>query len=302
MKKLVFAATVAAALTGLCDVSSANTVGYTTRLANAGFRIICPQFESTSGGTCINDIVGYTSTVAMDGGEDYLETAPQIQLVYGDTYISYYLVTDAQYELSDGSWTTGLGWVDESGWGVKVSPEYVEKTYCMYDGVVTPGTGIWFKDPTNPATITANGQVCMTDTSIDTVKGFRIRATPFPIDTCLNDENMIKFFKVGTAEALPSVSKNDDYENEAPQIQLVNGDGYITYYYVSDADYEISEGSWGTKAGWIDESGWGTLCSPDYVEKTYSAYDGVIKAMTGFWARGTKDEYNFTMKFIAPIK
>ena len=291
--------------------ASTSVVGYTTKDApKAAFRLAAISFEGAGDGSLnLNDlVVPGTKTVANNDDGAFLNEAPQVQVQKADGgYNTYYYINNAVY-ISGYDEGTGDPIVDtKAGWadmfGVLATVEYYEASLAEGPGTVTPGSAVWFKDPssTGNASLVSSGAVIDSDVSIECPAAFRLRANAFPTDLNLNDTNQVVF------AGLADVANEDDgaFLNTAPQIQVQKADGgYNTYYYINNAVYiaGYEEGSGDpiveTKAGWADM--FGVLATPEYYEATLAEGPGVATAAFGFWAKGVSK--SFTMTFKTPIK
>jgi hypothetical protein len=135
MKKLVTAACALVAGMALAQgVTSANTVGYTTKTIAADTFYLCGiQFEEVGNGTGaikLDDLVSMSGISA--GKYDTMESvAAQIQVRNGNVYVPYYYISDA-YD-SKGAEVTG--WANGVG--------------DLVEGDAIPvGAGFWVKSPT----------------------------------------------------------------------------------------------------------------------------------------------------------
>ncbi len=236
MKKIAIAALALAAATGiaLAEVTSANTVGYTTKTVNADTFYLCGiQFEEVGNGTgaiSLNDLVTMSGIEAV-GFDDMYTDAAQIQVRNGNSYDLYYYISDA-YD-AEGDEVTG--WADANG--------------DLAEDGINIGKGFWFKAPAasinGTASLTLKGQVsgAATGSVSFSANTFALAANPFPVATDL---------ATITATGIQP-STYDNMEKNAAQIQVRNAanTGYVAYYYISDA-YD-SGGDEVT--GWADANG-----------------------------------------------
>ncbi len=213
MKKLMFAAAVAAGLAAFGDgIESANTVGYSsTAVAANTWYMAGVQFTDTATGTSISlqDFVkgDFEAKVFWD---DEMPIAPQIQIYGGSGYTPYYYFSDA----ADGA-DEVTAWANVDGDAVDVT--------------LNPGQALWFKNPTAACNVTFAGQVLVAGTKAITCTagGWNMLANPYPTPLALNSEKI-------TWNVEPKVFWDDEMPI-APQIQVYNGSGYTPYYYFSDA-------------------------------------------------------------------
>ena len=255
MKKLMFTAAVAAA-GGLMAIESANTVGYTTQAwMNKGtYYMMGMQFETTTGGSVkLSEIdFGDMTGPAYDSGNEFLLTAPQIQLAFANTEG----VTD-YYFLSDGNATyTGPGWVDSLG--------------NHADPDVSTALGFWYRNTTSTApSFTTAGQVVPDSPFEKTFNAsWRMLVSPFPVDTKLSD---IDFGDINSTA--PAYDAGNQFMSTATAIQVpfANSEGFTDYYYLSDGNATYDG------PGWVDSLG-------NNVDITKV----VIPAGRGCWFKGNK--------------
>ena len=132
MKKLMFAAAVAAA--GLAfGIESANSVGYTTKTVAADtFYLIGVQFEKIGQ----DGVAGLNDVLIMNGIEpvafdNMLTDAARIDVLVGNVYQQYFYISDAD----DGSETFDkLGWADGAG-------------NLIDSNVIDVGASFWINSP-----------------------------------------------------------------------------------------------------------------------------------------------------------
>ncbi len=255
MKKIAIAALALAAATGiaLAEVTSANTVGFTTKTVTADTFYLCGiQFEEVGNGTGaikLNDLVTMSGIEAC-GFDDMNTDAAQIQVLNasGSGYNRYYYISDAY----DANENEVEGWSDGNG--------------DLAENAINIGKGFWFKAPaaavSGTATLTLNGQVNGNESgSVSfTANTFALAANPFPVATDLNNVTVSGIV----------ASTFDNMNSDAAQIQVLNasGSGYNRYYYISDA-YDANENE---VEGWSDGNG-------DLAE------GGVIPVGAGFWLK-----------------
>ncbi len=252
MKKIAMAALALTAATGiaLAEVTSANTVGYTTKAVSADTFYLCGiQFEEVGGDGAINlnDLITMSG---IEAGEfDTMESAaPQIQVLNasGSGYNMFYYISDAL----DGN-DEVEGWADGNG--------------DLADGAINIGKGFWFKAPTasvkGTPSIQLKGQVSgdTTGSVSFTANTFALASNPYPVATDLTKATMTGV----TAGVF------DTMETNAPQIQALNAaaTGYNMFYYISDALDGNDE-----VEGWADGNG-------------DLAVGGAIPVGDGFWIK-----------------
>ena len=232
MKKLMFAAAVAAA--GLAfGIESANSVGYTTKTVAADtFYLIGVQFEKIGQ----DGVAGLNDVLIMNGIEpvafdNMLTDAARIDVLVGNVYQQYFYINDAD----DGTEVFNLtGWADGAGNLISTAD-------------LALGDGFWFHAPTVSAgaTLTVAGQVTESTEialNVPSGKAFAIRANPFPLAVNLKD--------VATS-GITAVAF-DNMLTDAARIDVLVGNVYQQYFYISDAD-DGSETF--DKLGWADGAG-----------------------------------------------
>ena len=269
MKKLMFAAAVAATAGIAGAIESANTVGYTTREINNKFVISAGQFDAIGGDTFSVASVGVDAPATVnawitwdeDADEFYdnvpgwAQKAPQIQIpnANGTGYTIAYYVADAR---NDEDKNAGAGWVDGGGY--------------LINATITSGIGMWTRgyrdgDTTvGNTTLTYAGEV--SDDASQTIAvsdKFQLRSVPYPKELVLNGKNVADWSVLTPATAWQTWDEDADefYDNVpgwtigAAQIQIPNADntGYTIAYYVADARNDEDENA---GAGWVDGGGY----------------------------------------------
>ena len=253
MKKLMFAAAVAAGLVAFGDgIESANTVGYTSKAVEAGkFYLIGTQFDKTGGESAgsidMNDLIKLSSTIAAGLYDDDFATAPKISVLNAaGGYANYFYISDGTDENDD-----ELGydcWCDKDGYELDDSAK------------LTLGKGFWFSSPSTSGTITAAGQVSeMASVMLEfPADKFTILCNPYPVAVALQSL---------TTSATPGLY-DDDFAT-APKISALNAaGGYNNYFYISDGTDEND-----------DELGINAWCDKD----GYELEDTQIEAGAAFW-------------------
>ena len=215
MKKLMFAAAVAAGLVAFGDgIESANTVGYSSIAVTANtWYMAGVQFTDTATGASIslNDFVkGDFEAKAF--WDDELAIAPIIQ-IYSATggYTPYFYFSDA----ADGD-DEVTAWANADGDTVDIT--------------LAPGQALWFKNPTAACNVTFAGQVLASGTKdISCTAGvWNMIANPYPTELALNSEGI-------TWNVEPKAFWDDELAI-APIIQVYSATGgYTPYFYFSDA-------------------------------------------------------------------
>ena len=233
MKKLMFTAAVAAA-GGLMAIESANTVGYTTQAwMNKGtYYMMGMQFETTTGGSVkLSEIdFGGMTGPLYDSNDEFLTTAPQIQLAFANSE-----GTTAYYLLADGNETyDGPGWTDK--FGNPANPD------------VSAALGFWYRNTTSTApSFTTAGQVVPDSPFEKTFNAsWRMLVNPFPVETKLSD---IGFD--GIAASAPRYDDADAFLNTATAVQVpfANSEGFTSYYFLADGNATYDGPGWTDKFG-----------------------------------------------------
>ena len=228
----------AAVAAGAMAVESANVVGVTTVNATQGkFYMIGAQFEDVGGGDmAIQDFVtGTFNGVNYDENDEFMTTAPQLQVWTPSGYIMGFYLNDAyDADLDDG--TVYKGWADIGG-------NYITDT-------VSAGMAAWFKDGNEACTLNVKGQVLGTDGTIQTTANkFFMVANPYPVATAINSANIDWNGIVGV-----NYDDNDEFMTTAPQLQVWTPSGYIMGFYLNDAyDADLDDGT--VYKGWADIGG-----------------------------------------------
>ena len=280
MKKIMFAAAVAAA--GLAfGVESANTVGYNTKALEAGkFSILGVQFEGTDASTDINKIISGVTGVDFDEQFVFRSTAPHIQVPNSKgTYDLYYYLSDGWYDNGTEEGATKPGWCDQNG---TIAGEVGSDA----DGALIPGVAVWVKDALNAVTIQQAGQVPTEDVTVTAPAVFALRAHACPVTFNLNDTSKVTF------SGLTGVDFDDQFafRSTAPHIQVPNSKGtYDLYYYLNDGWYDDGTEEGGTKPGWCDQNG--TIAG-----EVGSDADGNVPTGFGFWTKGVSNSFTITFK------
>ena len=262
MKKLMFAAAVAAA--GLAFGSeSANTVGYSTKDAEQGkFIILGAQFDNTDGARNVNGLISGVEGVAYDDDNLFWTTAAQIQIPNSTGgYNTYYYLADGWYD-DNGKDGYKEGWCDAAG--------------VLVDDELIPAIALWLRSTPGNAVTTVAGAV-PEDASVDVScpAVFALRANAFPMAITINSDTMTSANIVGVA-----YDDNNAFWTTAPQLQIPNSTGgYNTYYFLTDGWYD-DNGSDGYKSGWCDAAG--------------VLVDDVIPVAQGFWTKGTTGAFTLT--------
>ena len=269
MKKLMFAAAVAAGLVAFGDgIESANTVGYVSQaVANGKFAMIGVQFEGTDSNAMTVDALVKGDYTGVDYDENYafFGTAPQIQRWTGAGYTYYYYLNDGWYDNGTEDGDYKAGWADSYG---NIATDTLE-----------PGEAVWFKATTGDCTVQTSGQIYEGETEVICASGkFTMLANATPIELDLNDTDQV------TYSGLVGVDYDENYAffGTAPQIQMWTGAGYTYYYYLNDGWYDNGTEDGDYKAGWCDSYG--------------NIVTDKIPVGRGFWVKATNGQFTFCFK------
>ena len=313
MKKLMFAAALAASLIGYGEVTSANVVGYSTRsITGSTFFLYGVPWQAVDGKFDLNSIVkGLTTTAEIDWDEmlqtgdiePYIANAPHIQIQKADGgYDLFYYIKNAAYSYDEQTGKIGQaeGWCDLYGY-------LVGSDFCQVEtlGEVTPGASVWFKDlnvdalsKSVPQTV---GQVITEEYSITTPAEFRLRAPMLPTVFNIGDSKLVTYTDLNASSVIDwdemlQTGDIEPYIKNAPHIQIQNEDGgYSLFYYVSNAavSYDENTGKVGTEPGWCNLYGYklgSEFCEPG---------TGDVPVNGAFWANGVSQPFTMTFK---PLK
>ena len=241
MKKIMFAAALAAAFAATAEIESANTVGYASKAVVTGkYYLIGVQFNdaasATKGTIDMNDLIKLSSEFTPGTYESDFAGAPEIQVLNaaGTGYDMYYYISDATDDNDD-----PLGyncWADIDGYQLKDADK------------LSLGKGFWFKASAS-GTITIAGEVLSEANIVQQFPAnqFSIMANPFPVDFSLAN--------VTTTGITPGTYDADFVG--ASEIQVLNSSasGYDMYYYISDAtdsnDDPVGYNCWADIDGYI---------------------------------------------------
>jgi len=161
MKKVMFAAAVAASMVAFGDITSQNVVGYATTGAIDGFKIMGAQFANVGTEKAIDltdiKVTGYTGETQADLKAQLLDSAGRGGMTY-----SYYDVP--------GEFT---GWMDS--FDNPIEPGQV---------VLQPGAGFWVYAPSTDWALQTAGEVPTADIAVTLIDGFRmvVNSTPVAMD------------------------------------------------------------------------------------------------------------------------
>ncbi len=236
MKKIAVAAlALVAAGAAMADVTSANTVGYTTiELVPDQFTMCGVQFEdvgSDSGTISLNDLVVANNIEAVTRANR--SQGAQLQVLNGTAYTIYYYLSDAK---------------DASGVALD-HPAWCTATGRAPAGKEALGKGFWINVPAGIVTagktpsVTFKGQVSATTTQEVSfiADQFTMICNPLPVDVALND------IVTKGVTAVPRANRNN-----GAQLQILNGTAYTIYYYINDAKdgtTPVGHDCWTTSTG-----------------------------------------------------
>ena len=236
MKKLMFAAAVAAGLAAFGDgIESANTVGYTKQdfMAKSTSYMMGSQFETTAGTTlklADLDFGDMTGAPYFDEDGNFAATAPQVRIAFANRegFTTYYYLADGAENMID------PGWVDVVG--NPANPD------------VPAGIGFWFYNPVSTAPALTSAGAVVGDASVEKTfdSTFRVLVNPFPVATKLSD---IDFGTIATGA--PYFDEDGNFTSTATQIRIPFADreGFTTYYYLADGAENMVD------PGWVDVVG-----------------------------------------------
>ena len=226
MKKLMFAAAVAAGLVAFGDgIESSNTVGYNTVTINKEYTILGIPFTGTTGAAMsIQDAVPYCAGMTKGAATS---GADSIQIMDNQgNYVAYFMCNGksgkANVEGGDGKWV-------KSG------------EFAVSSDTMAAGTPFWYvsKNYATPYTITVAGQVLSTDSSQTPLNvTYQLIANPYPCDLPLN--NGIPYTEGMTKGAATS---------GADSIQIMDDVGnYVAYFMCNGksgkANVDGGDGKW----------------------------------------------------------
>ena len=225
-------------------------MGYTSKAVTAGkYYLIGTQFDkagTTSAGRIdMNDLIQLSADLTPGLYDDDFATAPQIQVLSGVGYKTYYFISDGT---DDTDAELGYNaWCDVDGYEL------------TDEAKLELGKGFWFYSPVTGGTITTAGQVSEAASTTLTFPAskFTILCNPYPKAIALKS----------LATSATAGLYDDDFAT-APQIQVQSGAGYNTYYYISDGTDDKD-----------DELGYDAWCDVDGYE-----LDGTqVDAGAAFW-------------------
>lgn len=248
MKKLMFAAAVAAGLVAFGDaIESSNVVGYNTVTIDKEYTILgIPFMGMTDAAMSIQDAVPYCEGMTKGNGAG---AADSIQIMNADgNYDEYFMCNGYRAKAAvsggDGKW-------------VKTDGSAVVSTATM-----PAGTPFWYisKNHATPYNITVAGQVLSTDSSQTPLNvTYQLIANPYPCDLPLNDgipyvEGMTKGNGAGAADSIQIMDAAGNYDEYfmcngyRAKAAVTDGDGKWVKTdgsaVVSDAVLPAGKGGW----------------------------------------------------------
>lgn len=279
MKKLMFAAAVAATAGIAGAIESANTVGYnasdTVVTVNKNFVMLAPNFLNTADGTISSDELTCDQTftswddAAGDFVAGWLDDAACLQVPDGfGGYLMRYYINDAE---DNGNFVTG--WADDTG---MLNPVDIDL-----------GTGVWVRGKKDTVTkFTFAGAVsgnASETVSRATPIRFELVANPYPTALDINSDKVTWTVAAITSWDDAAGDFAADWLEEAACLQVPDGfGGYLLRYYIDDA-----EDSGNFVTGWADD--------------TAMLNTVIVPAGSGFWLRrcsqdGKTQAWSFTVE------
>ena len=175
MKKLMIAASAALwATVGLCELASANVVGYQAIEVKRGFNMIAFNFEPVDGSEAFavtNFISNAENLIAGTGAAN----SDQIQVWDGSKFDVYFY--RAYKATNPNKFLLGPAWVKVGAIG------------SITTDTIPHGAGVWFARPSTApetATITVSGSVGKGAFTHSIASGFNMMSSAFPADMPLN--------------------------------------------------------------------------------------------------------------------
>ena len=240
MKKIMFAAALAAALAATAEIESANTVGYAAKNVTAGtYYLIGVQFndaaDATKGTIDMNKLIKLSAAITPGTYDSNFVDTPEILVLKASGgYERYYYISDATDDNDD-----ELGyncWADSDGYELKDADK------------LTLGKGFWFKSPKVSGSITVAGEVTAEASKVTSFSAgnYEIIANPFPKAFSFADVT-VTGITPGTYDA--------NFVGASEILTLKASGGYERYYYISDAtdsnDDYVNYNCWADSDGYI---------------------------------------------------
>ena len=243
MKKLMFATALAAAMTGLADVTSANVVGYTEQpLVNGRYNFVAVPLGSVGkdGMWNLNDNVQGKNLKGTDDDSDFAGMAKSDQIQIWDPtfgtgggYTDIYLYENEEYAEFNGWWTY---------LGEKIGED-------IYKGGFPTGAGMWLlkRDEGKEAAIVPAGEVPADKTIVKRLYKARYNqlSNPYPVRLGLNDATQVEWTdSIGTDDDsdFSGMAKSDQIQVWDPNFGT--GGGYTDIYMYKNDDYAEFNGWW----------------------------------------------------------
>ncbi len=240
MKKMMFAAAVAAVAGIAGAIESANTVGYATLTAGQGkWTMVGVQFEDT--GTTSKNLLEYVKTSATAVTKANMDNGAMM-LVMGSNgaYTSYYYLSDAfdsdafdadfdwdaWEELSEEDEDAAAEMYDNAA----ADPKYYSEGWALGNSALVTsipvdiGDSVWYYNAGQASELTLSGEVNGTASfPIPCASGMSMIANPYP--------TALKFNNIAFSTLTPAASTDD-----AVLLMVMGTSGtYSTYYYLADA-------------------------------------------------------------------
>ena len=209
---IFMAITIVCATVSLAELASANIVGYTTTpIEGNKWYMIGTQFKGVGQGNSVIPVNQLCNVTGVDAVPfETRNNGLQIQVYNGSGYTTYFYISNA----------TGA-----------TGPCWTNSRRPLADSVtVNLGSAFWLKTPASVAanaSATIAGEVKTDATTASATVGeseWTQVACPFPVDLTMG--------MISTEGLTPGTFAD---RNNAPQIQVYNGSGYTTYFYISDA-------------------------------------------------------------------
>lgn len=230
---IFMAITIVCATVSLAELASANIVGYTTSTIQgtdeAGavkWHLLAIQFKDVTGSDdsiALKDALQMTSVPAYAGTwKTRQANAPTLQIWDGSGFVSYWYVAPECSGLAENAWVQNTK--ADVGATVKLKA----------------GDAIWFTAKnlgTGTGAITFSGSV-KTESSSTVAVGagaWNMGSNPYPTTYSIN--NIIPSF-----DAYAGTWKTR--QANAPTLQIWDGSGFVSYYYVAPACSGLAENAW----------------------------------------------------------
>ena len=234
MKKLMIAATAAfCATVSFAELASANIVGYNTatiqgtdEAGNVKWHLLAIQFKDVAGtddSIALKDALQMTSVPAFTGKwKDRQANAPMLQIWDGSGFVSYWYVAPSCSGLAADAWVQNS----------KVDVGTTTK--------LNAGDAIWFTAKnlgTNSGTITFSGSVKTENSSTVAIGAgsWNMGSNPYPTTYNIND--IVPSFPAFTG-------KWKDRQSNAPMLQIWDGSGFVSYWYVAPSCSGLAADAW----------------------------------------------------------